>query len=114
MSQALRELDGGAAAVPAAQAGKPPRGASFVTAPPPDVVLDPALSAPGAYEMVTGQAQLDAWIERLRAADEFAVDPETDSHDALRANLVGLSFLIEPGLAKVARGSGEERGWQYR
>src|SRR3546814_8606346 len=32
MSQALRELDGGAATVPAAQAGKPARGASFVTA----------------------------------------------------------------------------------
>src|SRR3546814_16020118 len=31
MSQALRELDGGAAAVPAAQAGQPARGASFVT-----------------------------------------------------------------------------------
>src|SRR3546814_14515414 len=29
MSQALSDLDGGAAAVPAAQASKPPRGASF-------------------------------------------------------------------------------------
>src|SRR3546814_2198811 len=49
--------------------------------------------------MVTGQAQLDAWIERLRAADEFAVDTETDSLDAMRANLVGMSFCIEPGVA---------------
>src|SRR3546814_18823712 len=62
--------------VPVAQAGKPQRGAAFVTAPPPDVVLAPALSAPGAYEMVTGQAHRDTWIERLRAADEFAVDTE--------------------------------------
>src|SRR5690606_12149380 len=99
MNQALRELDGGAAAVPAARAGKPARGASFVTAPPPDAAPDPALSAPGAHEMVTGQAQLDAWIERLRAADEFAVDTETDSLDAMRANLVGMSFCIEPGTA---------------
>src|SRR3546814_198911 len=79
---------------------KPARGASFVTAPPPDVAPDPALSAPGAYEMVTGQAQLDAWIERLRAADEFAVDTETDSLDAMRANLVGMSFCIAPGVAR--------------
>src|SRR3546814_177024 len=78
---------------------KPARGASFAPAPPPDVAPDPALSAPGAYEMVTGQAQLDAWIERLRAADEFAVDTETDSLDAMRANLVGMSFCIEPGVA---------------
>src|SRR3546814_16661462 len=49
--------------------------------------------------MVTGQAQLDAWIGRLRAADEFAVDTETDSLDAMRANLVGMSFCIEPGVA---------------
>ena len=99
MSQALRELDGGADAAPVARAGKPARGASFVTAPPPEVALDPALSAPGTYETVTAQAQLDAWIERLRAADEFAVDTETDSLDAMRANLVGMSFCIEPGTA---------------
>src|SRR3546814_19280413 len=49
--------------------------------------------------MVTGQAQLDAWIERLRAADEFAVDTEPDSLDAMRANLVGMSFCLEPGVA---------------
>src|SRR5690606_32214731 len=99
MNQALRELDGGAAAAPAAQAGKSARAASFVTAPPSDVAPDPALSAPGEYEMVTGRAQLDAWIERLRAADEFAVDTETDSLDAMRANLVGMSLCIEPGTA---------------
>ena len=43
--------------------------------------------------------QLDAWIEKLRAADEFAFDTETDSLDALCANLVGLSFAVEPGKA---------------
>lgn len=101
MNQALRELDGGEAGAPAAgaRAGKPARAASFVTAPLPEGAPDPALSAPGVYEMVTTQAQLDAWIARLQAADEFAVDTETDSLDAMRANLVGMSFCIEPGTA---------------
>ncbi|MDN5782809.1 MAG: DNA polymerase I, partial [Luteimonas sp.] len=100
MNQALRELEGGAAAPEAApRAGKAGRGASFITAPQPEVALDPALSAPGSYETVLEQAQLDAWIERLRAADEFAFDTETDSLDAMRANLVGMSFCVEPGTA---------------
>jgi len=102
MNQALRELDGDAAApapAPSARAGKPGRGPSFVTAPQPEAAPDPALSAPGEYDVVLEQAQLDAWIERLRAADEFAFDTETDSLDAMRANLVGMSFCIEPGAA---------------
>src|SRR5690606_8905533 len=100
MNQALRELDGGAAApAPTARAGKPARGAAFVTAPQPETTLDPALSAPGEYEMVLEQAQLDAWVARLRAADEFAFDTETDSLDAMRANLVGMSFCVEAGTA---------------
>jgi DNA polymerase-1 len=98
MNQALRELDGGTA-TPAARTGKSARGASFITAPLPESALDPALSAPGTYETVLEQAQLDAWIERLRAADEFAFDTETDSLDAMRANLVGMSFCVEPGTA---------------
>ena len=43
--------------------------------------------------------QLDAWIARLKAADEFAFDTETDDLDPMRANLVGLSFAAEPGSA---------------
>ena len=100
MNQALRELDGSAvAAVPAARSGKAARGASFITAPPSGVAPDPALAAPGAYETVLEQAGLDAWIDRLRAAGEFAFDTETDSLDAMRANLVGISFSVEPGTA---------------
>jgi DNA polymerase-1 len=61
--------------------------------------LDPALSAPGEYETVLTGGQLDAWIARLQAADEFAFDTETDSLDALCARLVGLSLAVEPGRA---------------
>jgi DNA polymerase-1 len=95
MRQALRELEGGDAAAAAAAPGS--RGVAAQVAPP--VALDPALSAPGEYECVLTQAQLDAWAQRLRAADEFAFDTETDSLDALCANLVGLSLSVEPGRA---------------
>ena len=43
--------------------------------------------------------QLDAWIGVLRKADEFAFDTETDSLDPMQANLVGLSFAVEPSKA---------------
>ena len=65
--------------------------------------VDPALSAPGEYETVLAQERLDAWIEKLRAADEFAFDTETDSLDPMRANLVGIGFSVEPGRACYSR-----------
>ncbi|HEY4560810.1 MAG TPA: DNA polymerase I, partial [Lysobacter sp.] len=95
MRQALRELEGGDAG--AAPAGPGSRGVAAQVAP--VEALDPALSAPGEYETVLTQERLDAWVETLRAADEFAFDTETDSLDALCANLVGLSFSVEPGRA---------------
>ena len=58
-----------------------------------------ALSAPGSYELVTTQPQLDAWLEKLRDAKLIAFDTETTSIDAMRADIVGLSLSIEPGHA---------------
>ncbi|NEK92525.1 MAG: hypothetical protein G3W63_23825, partial [Xanthomonas euvesicatoria] len=59
----------------------------------------PALSAPGQYETILTQEQLDSWIARLRAAGQFAFDTETDSLDPLQADLIGLSVAAEPGQA---------------
>ena len=103
-NQALKELDGGASAAPGARADREPgaaRGSGFVAASPAPAPhgLDPALSAPGTYETVLDAAQLEAWIARLGDAAEFAFDTETDSLDAMRANLVGLSLSVEPGRA---------------
>ena len=107
-NQALKELEagavaaaGGGPAVPVTE--KEPgrsRGSGFVSAATAPVAgLDPALAASGEYETVTTAEQLQAWIAELRAASQFAFDTETDSLDALRANLVGLSFAAEPGRA---------------
>ena len=56
--------------------------------------------APAAdYETVLDEAALDAWIERLGAATEIAFDTETTSLDYMQADLVGVSFAVEPGHA---------------
>ncbi|NJC50203.1 UNVERIFIED_ORG: DNA polymerase-1 [Xanthomonas campestris] len=113
-TQALRELGGAAAqaglltepmplGAAAASARTEPgraRGTGFVSGPASAPVdLDPALSAPGQYETILTQEQLDSWIARLRAADQFAFDTETDSLDPLQADLIGLSVAAEPGQA---------------
>ncbi len=100
-NQALKELDGGNGAAPAADDSRASlrstqAGYARSTQAPEDAP-DPALAAPGTYETVSTPEQLDAWIARLKAADEFAFDTETDDLDAMRANLVGLSFSTEPG-----------------
>ena len=102
--QALRDLDGGgaSAAADAAQdrAGVRNTAAGYARAAAPAADdVDPALSAQGEYETVLAQTQLDAWLQRLREAALFAFDCETDSLDPMRANLVGLSFAVEPGRA---------------
>ena len=51
------------------------------------------------YETVLDEAVLDAWIERLAAADAIAFDTETTSLDYMQADLVGVSFAVEPGHA---------------
>lgn len=98
-NQALKELDGAAVGgVPEKEPGRA-RGTGFVSAPAQAADIDPALSAPGEYETILLPGQLRAWIERLQASDEFAFDSETDSLDPMQANLVGLSFSVEPGKA---------------
>ncbi|MBS0854069.1 DNA polymerase I [Leclercia pneumoniae] len=51
------------------------------------------------YETVLEESQLVAWIEKLKNAPVFAFDTETDSLDNISANMVGLSFATEPGIA---------------
>ena len=57
-----------------------------------------AAAAPD-YETITTMPALDALAKRLAAAELIAVDTETTSLDAMQAELVGLSFCVEPGQA---------------
>ncbi len=51
------------------------------------------------YETVLTWDAFDALLTRLQAADLVAIDTETDSLDAMRAQIVGLSFSTSPGEA---------------
>ena len=57
---------------------------------------DDAETKPCTYTTVTSAEQLDALIERIRAAGRFAFDTETNSQSAMRATLVGISLAVEP------------------
>ena len=46
------------------------------------------------YQTILDLKTLDAWIKKLNAAKIFALDTETTSLDAHRAELVGISFAV--------------------
>ncbi len=51
------------------------------------------------YSVITDQAELDTWIDRLKKAPLFAFDTETTSLRYMDAEIVGVSFAIEAGEA---------------
>ena len=51
------------------------------------------------YECVTDEAAFSAWLQRLRTAELVAFDTETTSLDYMAAEIVGVSFCVEPGQA---------------
>ncbi len=51
------------------------------------------------YDIVTDQAALDAWLERLQEAEVFAFDTETTSLNYMVAEIVGVSFAVAAGEA---------------
>jgi len=102
---ALKELDGAATVGEASAGGTdvsrdvsvPVAGKSIAT----EVALTATadLSFAGEYELVATQPQFDAWLEKLRRAELIAFDTETTSIDAMRADIVGVSFAVEAGKA---------------
>ncbi len=65
-----------------------------------DLERDPrVIEAPRRYETVLDMAHLDRWIDALEKASLFAFDTETTSLDYREAQIVGVSFCIEPGQA---------------
>jgi DNA polymerase-1 len=57
----------------------------------------PTAEAAGTYAVIQDDAALEAWIEKLRAANPVAFDTETNSLDYMQAEIVGLSFATAPG-----------------
>jgi DNA polymerase-1 len=69
-------------------------GADADSGPPPP----PAIDRAGYQTVVTADALAD-WIARATKAGVVAVDTETSSLDAMRADLVGISLAVAPGEA---------------
>jgi DNA polymerase-1 len=93
-----RELEGGGATAGGAsrRSAAGPAGAAFV-APADEQEAVPAANIEKHYEVVTTRAALDAWATRIEAAGLVALDAETDTLDAVRARLIGLSIALAPG-----------------
>lgn len=96
----LRRLDAGAGSPSRTTDLNPPKPSTVGTkgnaeanrqAPPDFPAVDHA-----AYETVQTLERLEAWVARARAAQAVAVDTETSSLDAIRADLVGVSLALGP------------------
>lgn len=51
------------------------------------------------YPILLDEISLTKWIKQLTSTKQWALDTETTSLDAMKAELVGLSFAVEPGKA---------------
>jgi len=97
----LRQLDGAEAAA-GTTAASPAAGAPAAAAPPvtaPPQADSAADTIERRYETITRWEDFERWLGKLSAADVFAFDTETTSHDYMRAEIVGVSFALEPGVA---------------
>jgi DNA polymerase-1 len=54
---------------------------------------------PREYETVVAWPRFEHWLRQIEAAELVALDTETDSLDGMRAQMVGLSFATQPGIA---------------
>jgi DNA polymerase-1 len=51
------------------------------------------------YQVITSEQEFKTWLQRLKQASAFAFDTETTSLNYMEAELVGVSFAVEPGSA---------------
>ncbi|AGO57622.1 hypothetical protein ALQ63_01342 [Serratia plymuthica] len=80
--------------VKAVSASKP----AGVVADTPKVAAEATLSQEG-YVTILDEKTFADWLKKLKNAEVFAFDTETDGLDTLTANLIGLSFAVAPGEA---------------
>ncbi|MEP5324707.1 DNA polymerase I, partial [Marinobacter alexandrii] len=59
----------------------------------------PAVTLESRHELVTTQSEFDIWLARLEQAEVFAFDTETTSLNYMEAQIVGVSFAVDVGVA---------------
>lgn len=89
-------LDGGSGVVEAVE-----RSGSVVEHSPSSIASEsPAIKIDRSqYETILDEQSFYRWLEKLKQAEVFAFDTETDSLDYMVANLVGVSFAVAEGEA---------------
>ena len=96
----LRQLDASETAAASASGADPPAvsgaGAAAAAAPPEGAA---AVRPEGRYEIITRWEDFERWLDALRAAALFAFDTKTTRLDYMSAEIVGVSFCVEPGAA---------------
>ena len=104
---ALKELDAslpplagevapnGAAGDASGESGAPPS-----TPSPPNPPLEgEGFKSKANYDLVLTRADFDEWLARLAKANLICIDTETTGLDPMQAEIVGVSFAVEPGHA---------------
>lgn len=74
----------------------PPPAATPDAEAPPVAIAEPVAPVEAAYETILDKARFDVWLQKLKDAELFAFDTETTGVDAQQAQLVGLSFAVQP------------------
>jgi DNA polymerase-1 len=57
---------------------------------------DPPVPAPVHYETILTETQLDTWLEKILQAELVSMNTETTALDMMNAQLLGISFAIQP------------------
>jgi DNA polymerase I len=65
----------------------------------PPAAPPPVAAVERRYDTIFTLDALDTWLAKINAAPLTALDTETDSLDAMRAQIIGLSFSVAPGEA---------------
>jgi DNA polymerase-1 len=92
MRSFLRQLDAAEAA-----AGTPAAGAVAASSAAPAPAAATADTVDRQYTLISDWTQFLAWCERLARAPLFSFDTETTGLDYMQAQIVGVSFCVEPG-----------------
>ncbi|MGL5106710.1 MAG: DNA polymerase I, partial [Plesiomonas shigelloides] len=95
-------LDGGDMLTPNPAAAAPrarPIASASDSAEPAVAAMAPVTLDRSAYQTILQMSELDAWLDKLRAAPYWVLDTETDGLDYMTANLIGLSFATAAGEA---------------
>ncbi|KAB7680164.1 DNA polymerase I [Plesiomonas shigelloides] len=95
-------LDGGDMLTPNPAAAAPrarPTVSVSDSAEPAAAAMAPVTLDRSAYQTILQMSELDAWLDKLRAAPYWVLDTETDGLDYMTANLIGLSFATAAGEA---------------